>query len=418
MKKYIVDNLSSQSITGQLTIDGGLTASDMTINGVLTVNGGSASSFDDMIINGGLNVNGGLTASDIKINGGLIVNGGLTASDIKINGGLIVNGGLTASDATIDGSLVVKGGLTVVDAENFTTLTYRALLTQTAIIGATSISGLGDAFIVGEQYTITDYQDGDDFNNIGIYATGSPFMATGEIPNNWTNGSTITSGGILVANVLENTLGYDLGWQRVQDQNSPLPVPGYYMAFPNNIGPKYNNFPRNRTSVIIQEGFVKDGDIFQGSDSIRYYPSYANLSSKDDVILVRTWNINFQSPTQSEYVSDNLYLTPIEIKIRQNNDTTPIKISGSIPYNDFPFSPEYLDLYCNNSSTSIFIDYFLGVSEEVNDITELVDALNNGYETPFLGVFSEDGLGGIELNMPTNLVERFALNGTLTFEVY
>ena len=68
---------------------------------------------------------------------------------------------------TIDGSLVVKGGLTVADAENFTTLTYRALLTETGPIVATDLFDLETNFIVGEEYIITDYVDGDDFTNLG-----------------------------------------------------------------------------------------------------------------------------------------------------------------------------------------------------------------------------------------------------------
>ena len=256
MKKYIVDNLSSQSITGQLTIDGGL----------------------------------------------------------------------TASDATIDGSLVVKGGLTVVDAENFTTLTYRALLTETGPIVATDLLDLDNNFIVGEGYTITNYVDGDDFTNIGatINATGSFFTATGEIPNVWTNGSTITSTGDMFANVLENTLGYDLQW----GQNPFAPL-GMYLAYQSNIVlPKYNSFPKDRISITAQE----TGSFFD-SDNIRYYTGTRSLFALNDVIGIDVRSINYQSPTQSDWVSNKLYLTPVEIKIKQNIDTTLIPILGTLfPY--------------------------------------------------------------------------------------
>jgi hypothetical protein len=334
MKKYIVDNLSSQSITGQLT----------------------------------------------------------------------VNGGLTASDATIDGSLVVNGGLTVVD-ENFTTLTYRALLTQTGPIVGTEISDLDGRFIVGEEYTITDYQDGDDFNNIGatISATGSVFIATGEIPNVWGYGSTITSTGDIFANVLENTLGYDLQWAQ-----NPIAPPGIYAGFDSNIGPKYNNFPKDRTSITVQE----TGYFFE-ADNIRYYPGTRELFVKNDSIGIDVRNINYQSWTQSDWVENRLYLTPVEIKVKQNIDKTPILLPG-ISVVDYSTDGR-IDVVLFNDED--FVEYFTTSISMPNNITELVTLLNNDEGTSFLGVFSDDGNDGLEFLMYANLVERFNTFGTLNFFV-
>ena len=335
MKKYIVDNLSSQSITGQLTVDGGL----------------------------------------------------------------------TASDATIDGSLVVKGGLTVVDAENFTTLTYRALLTETGPIVGTDLSDLENNFIVGEGYTITNYVDGDDFTNIGatMNATGSFFTATGEIPNVWTNGSTITSEGDIFANVLENTLGYDLQWEP-----NPFAPPGIYVAFDSNMGPKYNSFPKDRTSITVQE----TGAFFD-SDNIKYYTGTRSFLQINDVIGIDVRSINYQSWTQSDWVSNKLYLTPVEIKIKQNIDTTLIVVPG-ISTVDFSVQATVDVVLFNNDE---FVEVFTTSGSTTNNITELVTLLNNDVNTSFLGVFSDDGNDGLEFSMYANIVERFNTFGTLNFLV-
>lgn len=352
MKKYIVDNLSSQSIDGQLTI------------------------------------NGGLTASDVEINGNLVVSG-LTASDAKIDN-------LVTSGATINGDLLVNGNLTI--GGTYSTKTYRALLTQSGY-SATNLDALDGAFIIGETYTVTDYKEGDDFDNLrniadSINATGSVFVATGEIPNVWTNGSQITSGGGLIATVLENTLGYDLYWD--------ITMPGVYRGSRYGLGDKYNEFPRNRTSITVQD---KNMSII---GDIRLYATIQSSSSKDDSVEVVAWDYDMASA-----VSGAMYYTAVEIKTIQNNDTTPVTISGTVS-NEYPFYPT-VRLFCNGN----VIEYFSANGVEVNNLTELLAHLNDGeVQTSFLGVFSDDGSGGIHLVMPANLVERFNPYGTLTFDVY
>ncbi len=105
---------------------------------------------------------------------------------------------------------------------------WKALLTQT---GSYTYTGGTDpyqpnsypvgGFILNEVYTINDYVAGDDFSNIAevlygtINTTDCVFRATGTsttqyiIPNSWDN-STLTSDGLMIVNVLENTLGYDI----------------------------------------------------------------------------------------------------------------------------------------------------------------------------------------------------------------
>jgi len=69
---------------------------------------------------------------------------------------------------------------------------------------------------IGERYTITGYEDGDDFTNVGATNNndGVVFIATGTTPAVWTNGSEITSDGAPISRELKNTLG-DVVWEYV-----------------------------------------------------------------------------------------------------------------------------------------------------------------------------------------------------------
>jgi len=298
-------------------------------------------------------------------------------------------------DLTVNGNLVVSGSI---NGETYSTATYRALLTQTGFV-ANNLNTLDGAFIIGETYTVTDYKEGDDFDNLrniadSINATGSVFIATGQIPNVWTNGSQITSEGNLIATVLENTLGYDLDWS--------ITMPGVYRGSRYGIGDKYNEFPRNRTSITVQD---KNMSII---GDIRLYATVQSSSEKDDSVEVMTWDYG-----TTNSVPHVMYYNTIEIKMMQNNDTTPVTISGTVS-SGYPFYPT-VKLLCNNNQ----ITSFNANGVEVNNLTELLAHLNdNEVQTSFLGVFSDDGSGGIQLTMPANLVERFNPYGTLTFDVW
>jgi hypothetical protein len=154
---------------------------------------------------------------------------------------------INSGTQSIDGSLEINGTL-----KSNSTGVYRALLTQTGQIIGNNLEDFNYGLIVGETYTITNYIDGDDFSNIatqstGINATGSVFIATGQIPTNYNNSSELTSGGELIVDVLENTLGYDLDWQQ-----NPFGGFGYYVAVNSLTGPVYNCFPRDKTEIITK----------------------------------------------------------------------------------------------------------------------------------------------------------------------
>ena len=306
------------------------------------------------------------------------------------------------SGQTIDGDITINGNLSVTGTSTGSLSTYKALLTQTGVITGTNLSNFNYGLIIGETYTIVSGQTGDDFSNIAnvqsgvINETGCVFIATGNTPSNWNNGSELSSLGGLIVDVLENNLGYDIIWSQFSN--------GTYIGFPNNIGPKYNNYPREKTSVLSQ--LTITGPPF--GEIIQIFASPASFSTKDDILLLGVWD-----SVSETSVSDKLYYTPYEVNIKKDLDTTPVVISGSV-VSSFPFSYASVDLKCGIN----YIENFVGDNVTVNNISELIVELNTNTETNYLGTYSDPGDGGVLLTIPTNLVNRFCSNGTLTFEVY
>jgi hypothetical protein len=209
----------------------------------------------------------------------------------------------------------------------------------------------------------------------------------------------LTSDGGLIVDVLENTLGYDLYWSNIFG-------PGFYVAVNGTTGPVYNSFPRDKTEIITP---------FKWSyTEMTLLPPYitpiiGNFASKDDTIGISVINID-AGPTPT---GDLLYYTPIEIKINQDTDITPIEIYGSV-LPSFPFGNTQANLLANqNFVQTIYADN----TSIVNNISELVTLLNNDVNNVYGLVYSEGGPGGIKVTMPTNLKNQFCANGTLTFQV-
>jgi hypothetical protein len=308
------------------------------------------------------------------------------------------------SGQTIDGNITINGNLTVTGVTTGNLATYKALLTQTGSQTGTTLNDFNDGLIIGETYTITDYVSGDSFSNVAnvtsgvIDTTGCEFIATGETPTNWYNESTLVSSGNLVVTVLENNLGYDIEW--VNDDEFQ---PGFYLGVNSTTGPLYNTFNRNTT-------FVQGGGSsisFFGPFISETFATPISFNEKDDSVVVAIFDLS-EGPTP---VSDNLYYFPIEIQIQQDTDTTPIVISGTVE-TSFPITLTSIDLRCNGN----YIQSLYG-DGTVNDMSELITYLNSLPNMSYLGTYSNDG-DGVLLEMPTNLVNQFCSNGTLTFEVF
>jgi hypothetical protein len=73
-----------------------------------------------------------------------------------------------------------------------------------------STSGL---LVIGQIYTITDFQPGDNFTNVGAAsnATGQTFIATGTTPTTWTNFSTVMSAYLGTSSFID-ALGSTIPW--------------------------------------------------------------------------------------------------------------------------------------------------------------------------------------------------------------
>jgi hypothetical protein len=308
------------------------------------------------------------------------------------------------SDQTIDGDITINGNLSVTGVTTGSLKTYKALLTQTGSQTGTTLNDFNDGLIIGETYTITDYIGGDDFSNVAnvtsgvINTTGCEFIATGETPTNWNNDSTLVSSGNLAVTVLENNLGYDIEW--VNDFEFQ---PGFYLGFNSTTGPLYNNFNRNTTFVL---GGGTTSPLF-GPFLLETFTAPINFNEKDDSIVVAVFDLDVFEP-----VSDSLYYFPVEIQIKQDLNTTPIVISGTVE-SSFPITLTSIDLRCNEN----YIQALYG-DGTVNDMSELITYLNSETNTSYLGTYSDAGDGFVDLEMSTNLVNQFCSSGTLTFEVF
>ena len=307
------------------------------------------------------------------------------------------------SGQTINGDVTINGNILVTGSSNTNgIITYKALLTQTGNIIGYNLSDFNSGLIIGEQYTITNYQSGDDFSNIAnvtsgtINQTGCVFIATGETPTNYNNGSELSSQGDLVVNVLENTLGYDLYWAY------DVFGPGVYIAVRDIFNPILNSFPRNFVSGQAQT-----------TQSFGYNPSILTINAspssyllKDDSFTLTVWDDDVW-----EYTSNRLYYTPIEIKVKV--DVTPVVIiptlNSSYPFNNAAF---YLD--CNGNTNS----YYSNDGTTVNNAQELADVLNLNIGTNFIGTFSVNGSGDIILTTITTIKQQYCQDGTLTITIF
>jgi hypothetical protein len=401
--KYIVNNVSGQTINGDITINGNLSVTGVTTGSLATYKalltqlgsqtgttlGGFGGFNDGLIIGETYTVNLYESGDDFS-----------NIADLESGGVLGISySGVSPSDGSFSGLTGTTDGFGT-----------GATFDVSIISGVTSTTCTlpGQGYQEGNTITIlgTDIGGTSPTNDLTITvtgltpnSTGSVFVATGEIPTNWSNGSTLVSSGNLAVTVLENNLGYDIEW--VNDDEFQ---PGFYLGVNSTTGPLYNTFNRNTT-------FVQGGGSsisFFGPFISETFATPISFNEKDDSVVVAIFDLS-EEPTP---VSDNLYYFPIEIQILQDTDTTPIVISGTVE-TSFPFSAPSIDLVCNGN----YIQTLYG-GGSVNDISELIIFLNSEPNISYLGTYSDAGDGGVLLEMPTNLVNQFCSSGTLTFEVF
>ena len=298
---------------------------------------------------------------------------------------------------TIDGSLTVTGTFST----NFAT--YKALLTQTEQISGENLNSFFGGLIIGEEYTIATYSSDDDFSNIAevvsgtINTNGCVFVATGEVPAIWSNNSFISSSGNLVIEVLENTLGYDLNWTHA--------TTGTYVAENATSGPQTNSFPRKSTHIL-----TGPRSAYFSPPELLTLGAVGSMGYKDDVLFIGVWD-----PGITASVDNSLYYQSVEIKIKKDQDTTPVTIEGT-NIETFPFGYVGVRLFSGGAQ----VGEFVGDNVTVNTYIELIEHLNSDSTLNYLGSYSinEEVEDGIILTIPQNLKNQFSPDNTLTFIVY
>jgi len=333
--KYIVDNLSGQTITGNLTI-----------NGNITVTGSSNSSGTYRAL---LTQTGSISGNSGDFNYRLIIGETYEITDYQdyddfsnvaniISGGTFIDFDYTWTSAVPYSYFNNLTGTTSGSGSGASFYAYWCGSTNNHVYIITN----GDGYVVGDTITIlgTELSGSTPENDMIITVTevspnvtGCVFIATGDTPIIWGN-SELTSNGGLVVDVLENTLGDELVWVYDTEFQQGL----YFTSFSGYVN--NNNlcyiFPRNKTQITTPS-FITPFNYF-------YVPPQGNL-------VISSGLGSFLGPTEDsvfltvydfaneDFVGDSLYYTPIEISITQE-DTPLISInwstySGDTDFNDY-----------------------------------------------------------------------------------
>jgi hypothetical protein len=404
--KYIVNNVPGQTINGDITINGNLSVTGVTTGSLATYKAlltqlgsqtgttlGGFGGFNDGLIIGEtyeiLNYQSGDDFSNIaNALSGVVLTYSYSGTAVTGVTNTYTSGGVTSGQGFgIEFDIVINND--AYESVSIVTIGYGYVSGDTITILGTNIGGVSP----DNDITITV----DSATTENPNETGSVFIAIGELPTNWNNGSTLESRGNLVVKVLENNLGFDIEW--VEDFMGG----GIYIAFNSITGPLYNTFNRNTTFVLVGNTAIP----FFGPTTIETFVLPYTVNEKDDTILFAVFDLSVPEPAPN-----SLYYFPIEIQILQDTNTTPIVISGTTT--SFPFTNVSIEFYCGDMFIQAF---YTSGGTIVNDIPEVVNILNTDTNTSFLGTFSDDG-GNIILTMATNLETQFCANSTLIFYVF
>jgi len=341
--KYIVDNLSGQTING-----------DLTINGNLSVTGTSNNSGTYRAL---LTQTGSLNGNSSDFNNRLIVGETYEITDYQdyddfsnvanvISGGTFINFDYVWTSSAVPYSSF--NGLTGTTSGSGSGASFDAYWcgsTNNHVYIVTS----GDGYVVGDTITIlgTDLSGSTPTNDIIITVTevspnvtGCIFVATGDTPIVWGN-SELTSNGGLVVDVLENTLGDELEW--FYDPGFQQGI--YFTSFSEYIN--NNNlcyiFSRNKTQITTPS-FITPFNSF-------YSPPQFNLivssgigsffGPTEDTIFLTVYDFG-----TSSFLGDSLYYTPIEIKLNSiitQGDIPLTSINWSTYSGDTDFDTYYIE---------------------------------------------------------------------------
>lgn len=320
--KYIVNDLTGQTINGDLTINGNLTTTSVNNSGtyraLLTQTGsitGNSGDFNNRLIIGETYQITDYATYDDFSNVADVQSGGIFNFDYDWTPTLSGSfNGLTGTTSGLGSGASFNG--------------YWCGTTNPIIINITTNTS-GVDYAVGDTITIlgTELSGSTPTNDLTITVTevnnetGCVFIATGDTPIVWGN-SVLTSVGDLIVDVLENTLGDELVWLYDTGFQEGL----YLVSFSEYIN--NNNvcyiFPRNKTQITTPSFIAPfNYDFFTPpqfnlivSSQIGYF-----LGSTDDVIFLSVYDLDI-----SDLVGNTLYYTPIEIKLNSSitQEDTPL----------------------------------------------------------------------------------------------
>ena len=329
--KYIVNNLTGQTIDGNITINGNLSVTGTSNNSgtyraLLTqtgsLNGISNDFYNRLIIGETYEITDYASYDDFSNVANVISGGNLTFDYVgtAINGYGVFNG--------VTGTTNGLGSEASFDV-------YWCGTTYTSIDVVTN----GGGYVVGDTITIlgTELSGSTPANDITITVTevnpnvtGCVFIATGDTPIVWGN-TELTSNGGLIVDVLENTLGDELEWFY-----DPWFQEGLYLTsfseYINNNNLCYI-FPRNKTQITTPTFIAPFNYDFYSppqfnlivSSQIGYF-----LGPIDDTIFLSVYDVG-----TSSFSGNSLYYTPIEIKLNSSitQEDTPLTSINWSTYN-------------------------------------------------------------------------------------
>ena len=322
--KYIVNDLTGQTITGNLTINGNIIVTGSSNNGG--------------VYRALLTQTGSISGDSVDFNNRLIIGETYEITDYQ------------DYDDFSNVANILSGG-TFIDFDYVGTGPAGIYTFFSGLTGTTSGLGIGasfDIYVCGTTYnSVTvatsgvDYVLGDTITILGTELSGSTpandititvtevspnitgcvFIATGDTPIIWGN-TILTSVGDLVVDVLENTLGDELEWFYDPGFQEGL----YLTSFSEYIN--NNNlcyiFPRNKTQITTPTFIAPFNYDFYSppqfnlivSSQIGYF-----LGPIDDTIFLSVYDFANQA-----FSGNSLYYTPIEIKLNSSitQEDTPL----------------------------------------------------------------------------------------------
>jgi hypothetical protein len=322
--KYIVNDLTGQTITGNLTING---------NVIITGTSNNSGLYRAL-----LTQTGSISGNSGDFNNRLIIGETYEITDYQdyddfsnvtniLSGGTFIDFDYVGTGPS--GIYTFFSGLTGTTSGLGSGASFDIYVCGTTYNSVT-VATSGVDYVLGDTITIlgTDLSGSTPTNNITITVTevspnitGCVFIATGDTPIVWGN-SELTSVGDLVVDVLENTLGDELVWLY-----DPLFQEGLYLVsfseYINNNNVCYI-FPRNKTQITTPSFIAPFNYDFYSppqfnlivSSQIGYF-----LGPIDDTIFLSVYDVG-----TSSFSGNSLYYTPIEIKLNSSitQEDTPL----------------------------------------------------------------------------------------------